>query len=152
MPADVLAVVASWRSSRSDFAVGWCSRRPIGTYTTKGTYSFVSAPGLRPPKIRADAPTTASELAPGYIMVANFYDLTSPPDGRPERAADPRQQPAAGVVQAGAHGRRRLATSACRPTRAKPVLAWWQGVVTSTGATESGEDVIVDQHYQTSPR
>ena len=29
------------------------------------------------------------------------------------------------------------------------MLAWWQGVVTNTGATESGEDVIVDQHYQT---
>jgi len=32
---------------------------------------------------------------------------------------------------------------------AKPALAWWQGVVTSTGATESGEDVVVNQHYQT---
>ena len=30
----------------------------------------------------------------------------------------------------------------------KPVLAWWQGVITNTGATESGEDVIVNQHYQ----
>jgi Arylsulfotransferase (ASST) len=28
------------------------------------------------------------------------------------------------------------------------VLAWWQGVITNTGATESGEDVIVDQHYR----
>ena len=31
----------------------------------------------------------------------------------------------------------------------KPVLAWWQGVVSSTGATERGEDVIADQHYRT---
>jgi hypothetical protein len=30
----------------------------------------------------------------------------------------------------------------------KPALAWWQGVVTNTGATESGEDVVVNQHYQ----
>ena len=30
----------------------------------------------------------------------------------------------------------------------KPVLAWWQGKVTNTGATESGEDVVVNQHYQ----
>jgi hypothetical protein len=29
------------------------------------------------------------------------------------------------------------------------VLAWWQGVITNTGATESGEDVVVDQHYRT---
>ena len=31
----------------------------------------------------------------------------------------------------------------------RPVLAWWQGVVTSTGATDSGEDVVVNQHYET---
>ena len=31
----------------------------------------------------------------------------------------------------------------------EPVLAWWQGVVTSTGATESGEIVVVDRHYRT---
>ena len=30
----------------------------------------------------------------------------------------------------------------------KPALAWWQGIVTNTGATESGEDVVVNQHYQ----
>jgi hypothetical protein len=30
----------------------------------------------------------------------------------------------------------------------KPALSWWQGVVTNTGATESGEDVLVDQHYR----
>ena len=34
----------------------------------------------------------------------------------------------------------------------KPALAWWQGVVTNTGATESGEDVVVNQHYQTVAR
>ena len=30
----------------------------------------------------------------------------------------------------------------------KPALAWWQGKVTNTGATESGEYVVVDQHYR----
>ena len=34
----------------------------------------------------------------------------------------------------------------------KPALAWWQGVVTNTGSTESGEDVVVNQHYQTVAR
>jgi hypothetical protein len=29
------------------------------------------------------------------------------------------------------------------------VLAWWQGVVTNAGTTESGEYVVVDQHYKT---
>ena len=30
----------------------------------------------------------------------------------------------------------------------KPALAWWQGRITSTGDTISGEDVIVNEHYQ----
>ena len=34
----------------------------------------------------------------------------------------------------------------------KPALAWWQGAVTNTGATESGEYVVVNQHYQTVAR
>jgi hypothetical protein len=32
---------------------------------------------------------------------------------------------------------------------ANPSLAWWQGVISNTGATETGEDVVVNQHYQT---
>jgi len=31
----------------------------------------------------------------------------------------------------------------------KPALAWWQGIVTNTGATESGEYTVVDGHYHT---
>ena len=34
----------------------------------------------------------------------------------------------------------------------KPVLAWWQGVVTNTGATDSGEWLLANQHYQTIAR
>ena len=34
----------------------------------------------------------------------------------------------------------------------RPALAWWQGAVTNTGATESGEYVVVDQHYRTIAR
>ena len=30
---------------------------PIGAYTTKGAWSFVSAPGLHPPKLATDAKT-----------------------------------------------------------------------------------------------
>ena len=29
----------------------------------------------------------------------------------------------------------------------KPVLGWWQGRVTKNGPTETGEDVVVDEHY-----
>ena len=34
----------------------------------------------------------------------------------------------------------------------KPALGWWQGTVTNTGSTETGEDVLVDQHYRTLAR
>ena len=30
----------------------------------------------------------------------------------------------------------------------KPALSWWQGVVSASGDTTSGEDVVVDQHYR----
>ena len=30
----------------------------------------------------------------------------------------------------------------------KPVLSWWQGTVSGSGVTTSGEDVVVDQHYR----
>ena len=52
---------------------------PIGAYTTRGAYSFVSAPSLHPPEIRVGTAAAGGALAPGYIMTANFYDLTSPP-------------------------------------------------------------------------
>jgi Arylsulfotransferase (ASST) len=29
----------------------------------------------------------------------------------------------------------------------KPVLSWWQGTVSGSGATITGKDVVVDQHY-----
>jgi hypothetical protein len=31
----------------------------------------------------------------------------------------------------------------------KPALAWWQGVITSTGQTQTGEYVVVDSNYRT---
>src|SRR5205807_6168799 len=39
-----------------------------------------------------------------------------------------------------------------QPYNGKPALAWWQGDITNTGQTLSGEDVIVDQHYRTVAR
>ncbi len=33
--------------------------------------------------------------------------------------------------------------------RGRPALAWWQGVIDFTGATESGAYVVADQHYRT---
>jgi EmrB/QacA subfamily drug resistance transporter len=131
-----------------DFGFAGSPGAPIGAYSTTGAYTFVSAPGLHPPVLRSDMVTDTSALAPGYIMMANFYDLTTSPM----------------VGQSGPL----MLNSALQPVwfkpvpvdvvasnltaqtyKGQPVLTWWQGVVTDTGATESGQDIIVNQHYQT---
>jgi len=121
---------------------------PIGAYTTHNAYSFVSAPSLHPPIISTDQATATSQLAPGYIFTANFYDLNNPPiEGQSgPLILDRRLQPVwfqpvpASVI---------ASNLSLQTFAGKPALAWWQGVVTNTGSTVSGEDVVVNQHYQT---
>jgi EmrB/QacA subfamily drug resistance transporter len=120
---------------------------PIGAYTTRGAYSFVTAPSLHPPKIRSVKRAPSGELAPGYIFTANFYDLNEPPivgQSGPlilDRSLQPVWfQPVPVKVVA--------ANLSLQTYEGKPALAWWQGRVTNTGATETGEDVVVNQHYQ----
>jgi EmrB/QacA subfamily drug resistance transporter len=124
---------------------------PIGAYTTHGAYSFVTAPSLHPPEIRSLKRAAPGELASGYIFTANFYDLNEPPiigQSGPlilDRGLQPvwfqpvPEKLVASNLSLQSYGR-------------KPALAWWQGAVTNTGATESGEDVVVNQHYQTVAR
>jgi EmrB/QacA subfamily drug resistance transporter len=135
-----------------DFGFGGSHGAPVGAYTTgSNTYSFVSAPTLHPPKLHADVPPVTSKLAPGYILMTNFYDLNYPPmvgQGGPLILDNHLQpvwfRPVPTSVVAG--------NLSLQTYNGKPALAWWQGVVTNTGATESGEDVIVNQHYQTVAR
>ncbi len=135
-----------------DFAFGGSRGAPIGQYVTKDTYSYVTAPQLHPPIARADvAPRDLSTLAPGYIFLANFYDLNYPPivgqsgplilDGGLQPVWF---NPVPEDVVAGNLSLQRY--------NGRPALAWWQGFITNAGATTSGEDVIVDQHYRTVAR
>ncbi len=121
---------------------------PIGAYTTRGAYSFVTEPSLHPPKIRATRRAPAGQLAPGYIFTANFYDLNEPPiiGQSGPLILDDRLQP---VWFAPVPERVAAANLSLQTYAGKPALAWWQGRVTNTGATETGEDVVVNQHYQT---
>jgi EmrB/QacA subfamily drug resistance transporter len=121
---------------------------PIGAYITRGAYSFVTEPTLHPPIIRSTAHAPASELAPGYIFTANFYDLNEPPivgQSGPliiDRNLRPVWfQPVPEKVVA--------SNLSLQTYQGEPALAWWQGRVTNTGATETGEDVVVNQRYQT---
>jgi EmrB/QacA subfamily drug resistance transporter len=130
------------------FGFGGSHGAPLGAYTTgRDTYSFVTEPSLHPPRIRTDVPTAGGRLAPGYIFMANFYDLNYPPmvgQGGP-LILDHNLQPVwfRPVPTNDVAGNLSL-----QLYNGKPVLAWWQGDITNTGATESGEDVVVNQHYQ----
>jgi EmrB/QacA subfamily drug resistance transporter len=124
---------------------------PIGAYTTRGAYSFVTAPSLHPPELRSTVRGPAAQLAPGYIFTTNFYDLNEPPivgQSGPliiDRHLQPVWfQPVPENLAA--------ANLSLQVYEGKPALAFWQGAVTNTGATESGEDVVVNQHYQTVAR
>jgi EmrB/QacA subfamily drug resistance transporter len=136
--AGFVALVAAFAGSHSP---------PIGAYRLQGAQSFVSAPALHPPKLGGEISAPAAELAGGYIFLTNFFDLNEPPligQSGPLILDDRLQpvwfQPVPESVAA--------ANLSLQTYRGRPALAWWQGVVTNTGATESGEDVVVDQHYR----
>jgi EmrB/QacA subfamily drug resistance transporter len=133
-----------------DFALAGSHGAPVGAYTSDGAYSFVTAPSLHPPKLRHG--TIASNgLAPGYIFTTNFYNLNYPPlvGQSGPLILDNKLQP---VWFKPVPDKQVASNLSLQSYEGKPALAWWQGVVTSTGATESGEDVVVNQHYQTVAR
>jgi EmrB/QacA subfamily drug resistance transporter len=120
---------------------------PIGAYTTRGAYSFLSAPSLHPPEIHSTQRASAGQLAGGYIFTTNFYDLNEPPivGQSGPLILDSALQP---VWFEPVPERVAAANLSLQTYEGRPALAWWQGRVTNTGATETGEYVIVNQHYQ----
>jgi EmrB/QacA subfamily drug resistance transporter len=116
---------------------------PIGEFTTRGAYTYVSAPNLHPPKIQGGGKLSGG----GDIMVANFYDLTQQPmvgQSGPLILGGNLQpiwfMPVPTNVVA--------SNLEAQTYNGKPVLTWWQGDVTATGQINSGYDVIYNQHYR----
>jgi hypothetical protein len=124
---------------------------PVGAYTTRDAYSFVTAPTLHPPILHRGSASATGQLAPGYIFTTNFYNLNYPPLAGQSGPLilDDKLQP---VWFMPVPEKLVASNLSLESYEGKPALAWWQGVVTSTGATESGEDVVVNQHYQTIAR
>ncbi len=130
-----------------EFAVPRSHAAPIGAYTTNGAYTFASAPGLHPPKMQLETSAPGATPLPGYILVANFYDLTQTPmvGQSGPLMLDAKLHPVwfhpvpTNVLAGNFHA---------QVYAGKPVLTWWQGNVTATGQINSGEDVVVNQHYQ----
>jgi EmrB/QacA subfamily drug resistance transporter len=121
---------------------------PVGAYAHKGAYSFLTAPSLHPPRLRITHTTApASQLSPGYVLTANFYNLSEPPlvGQSGPLILDRKLQPVwfhpvpESVV---------ASNLSLQTYEGKPALAWWQGVVTNTGSTESGEYVVVNRNYK----
>ncbi|HEX3510996.1 MAG TPA: MFS transporter [Solirubrobacteraceae bacterium] len=119
----------------------------IGAYTKTGAYSYVTAPSLHPPVLRAVRKAPVSALAPGYIFTTNFYDLNEPPivGQSGPMILDRNLQP---VWFMPVPEKVVAANLSLQTYEGKPALAWWQGRVTNTGATETGEYVVADQHYR----
>jgi Arylsulfotransferase (ASST) len=120
----------------------------IGSYTTKGAWSFVSAPNLHPPKMLTDAPTNTRSLTRGDFLLDNFPDvLASGPmtgEGGP-LILNSKLQP----VWSYPVGTNVASTDLQQETYAgKPVLVWWEGVVGATGAATQGQVFVVNQHYR----
>ena len=131
----------------TDFAVRLSNGSPIGAYTSHGAYSFVSAPTLHPPIVRADV-THPGHLAKGYIFLANLYDPSNPATMVGQSGPlilDQRLSPVwfEPVPENDLAGNLSL-----QMYRGQPVLVWWQGQINRTSVTTSGEYVVVDQHYR----
>src|SRR5579875_2065954 len=120
---------------------------PNTSYTKKGAWSFVSAPNLRPPKLHTDATAAKKGLARGDFFLSNFANITL---GKPFTG-----QGGPLIVDSGMHpvwfrpAPQGLYTNNLveQTFEGKPALSWWEGVVTNTGATAAGKDVVVNQHY-----
>jgi hypothetical protein len=113
--------------------------------SSTGGWNYVSAPKLHPPKLHTNL--SKKGLASGFFFLSNFRNITLKAkfsgQGGPLIVDSHLQpvwfQPVQGV----------FANNLREQTyNGKPALSWWQGIVTNTGSTTQGTDVVVNQHYQ----
>ena len=103
---------------------------------------------MHPPKLKTDARTVRSRLAAGDFLLDGFPNVgvkgPMTGEGGP-LILDSKLQPV-WVHGVGTHV---VSGDLQQETyNGQPVLLWWQGTITRTGATQSGQVVIVDQHYR----
>lgn len=121
---------------------------PIGAFTARGAWSFKSAKRLHPPKLRTDAHTAAAQLAPGYFLLDTLPNVgaSGPMTGQGgPLILDTRLQP---VWLQPVNPHLVSADLQQETYQGQPVLVWWQGIFTGTGAVTKGEVLVVDQHYR----
>jgi Arylsulfotransferase (ASST) len=119
-----------------------------GAYTTHGAWSFVSAAGLHPPKLLTRGRVSEAKLAKGDFLLDTFPNEAAPGpmtgQGGP-LIVDQKLQP----VWSQPVGPKAVSGDLQQETYlGQPVLVWWQGQLTKTGATLQGQVMVVDQHYR----
>jgi hypothetical protein len=123
--------------------------RAIGAFTTKGAWSFWSASKLHPPKLTPTRSVASRQLATaGYFMAANFYNLNSPTPMIGQSGPFIFNNKLEPVWFSPVPTNVVANNLQVQTFEGKPVLSWWQGVVSNVGATVSGQYVVVDQHYK----
>ncbi len=131
------------------FLPGAAAAKPIGAFTTKGAWSFYSAPALHPPKLSNVGRPVRGKLARGYVILANFKNIgfAGPMVGQSgPMILDSHLQP----VWFNPVPANNLAMNLeVQSYNGQPALSWWQGVISKTGVTVSGQDVVVGQDYRT---
>jgi hypothetical protein len=144
-----IAVLSVCAFAASGFAASAHAAAPIGAYSTKGAYTFLSAPNLHPPKLGTDVKTVSKQLAPGDFLLDNFPNVTAPGpltgQGGP-LIVDSKLQPVWSFPVSTSVTSTNLRQQSYQ---GKPVLSWWQGVVTNTGASTSGQVDVVNEDYRT---
>jgi Arylsulfotransferase (ASST) len=119
-----------------------------GTFTARGAWSFVSAPGLHPPKLLTLGKADTGKLATGDFLLDTLPSqaLPGPMTGQGgPLVVNQKLQP----VWLAPMGANTVSGDLQQETYdGQPVLVWWQGELTLTGATLRGQVVVVDQHYR----
>ncbi|HTX32997.1 MAG TPA: arylsulfotransferase family protein [Solirubrobacteraceae bacterium] len=119
-----------------------------GAFTTRGAWSFVSAPSLHPPKLLTLGKPDTAKLAVGDFLLDTLPSQVVPGpmtgQGGP-LIVNQKLQP----VWLAPMGANTVSGDLQQETYdGQPVLVWWQGQLTATGAATRGEVVVVDQHYR----
>ena len=122
---------------------------PIGAYTTSGTLSYLSAPNLHPPALHSDRPAFTKQLAGGYFLVDNFPNLASQDQFVGQSGPMILNNKLQLVWFLPDFNQNEVTMNfEAQRYQGKPVLTWWQGVISNTGATISGTNVVYNQSYQ----
>ncbi len=119
-----------------------------GSFTTRGAWSFASAPRLHPPKLLTVGHVSWRRLAPGDFLLANFPNLAARGPMTGQSGPLLVDQTLAPVWFASVPTNVVAADLQQETYLGQPVLVWWEGQLTDTGGTLRGEVVVVDQDYR----